>query len=104
MAPTLRALSVLSDRDLLAGLACAVGTERRVTAALIAHLAEVDWRRLYAREACSSMRRLRSARGLIRWIDPGVGGAKHRAARAFGRRHPWPHVLPGSLNAPAPVP
>jgi len=55
MEPTVCALSALSDRELLVGLVSVVATDRRVTAELIAHLAEVDWRRLYAREACSSM-------------------------------------------------
>ena len=50
-----RGLSALSDHDLLARLTRVVATDRRVTAELIAHLAEVDRRRLYAREACSSM-------------------------------------------------
>lgn len=49
------ALSELSDQDLLAGLSRVVATDRRVTAALLAHLAEVDRRRLYAGEGCSSM-------------------------------------------------
>ena len=52
---TLHALSALSDQDLLAGLTSVVVADRRVTAELIAHLAEVDRRRLFAREACSSM-------------------------------------------------
>jgi len=50
-----RGLSALSDHDLLARLTRVVAANRRVTAELIAHLAEVDRRRLYAREACSSM-------------------------------------------------
>ena len=48
-------LSALSDHDLLARLTRVVATDRRVTTEFIAHLAEVDRRRLYAREACSSM-------------------------------------------------
>ena len=55
MEPVLCTLSTLSDHDLLARLTRVVATDRRVTAELIAHLAEVDRRRLYAREACSSM-------------------------------------------------
>jgi hypothetical protein len=49
------ALSELSDPDLLAGLSRVVATDRQVTAELIAHLAEVDRRRLYAGQGCSSM-------------------------------------------------
>ena len=55
MVKTSHSLSLLSDRDLLAGLKNAVSADRRATAELIAHLTEVDRRRLYAREACSSM-------------------------------------------------
>lgn len=55
MKATLCALSALSDPDLLAGLTRVVAVDRRVTVELIAHLAEVDRRRLFAREACSSM-------------------------------------------------
>jgi hypothetical protein len=45
----------LSDRELLARLADLVSRSRRVEAELVAHLAEVDARRLYLGEACSSM-------------------------------------------------
>ena len=55
MGTKLCALSELSDHDLLTGLTRVVTTDRRVTAELVAHLAEVDRRRLFAREACSSM-------------------------------------------------
>jgi len=45
----------LSDQDLLARVRVAAADERRVTARLIALLAEVDSRRLYLGEGCSSL-------------------------------------------------
>src|SRR6266545_6636207 len=48
-------LETLSDDDLLARLADLAGRSRRTEAELIWHLAEVDARRLYLREACPSM-------------------------------------------------
>lgn len=48
-------LKSLSDDDLLARLSDAVNDSRRVEAQLVAHIAEVDARRLYAREAWPSM-------------------------------------------------
>ncbi len=50
-----QALSALSDEDLLARLTRVVAADRRVTAEVIAHIAEVDRRKLFTREACSSM-------------------------------------------------
>jgi hypothetical protein len=49
------ALRDLSDDVLLVRLAEVLGRSRRIEAELIAHLAEVDARRLYLREACPSM-------------------------------------------------
>lgn len=48
-------LSHLSDRELLAGLPEARAAERTAVAQMIAYLAEVDRRRLYLAEACSSL-------------------------------------------------
>jgi hypothetical protein len=48
-------LSQLSDRELLARLPEARATERAGVAQMIAYLAEVDRRRLYLGEACSSL-------------------------------------------------
>lgn len=48
-------LSHLSDRDLLRGLAALVARDRTTTAALLAHIAEVDARRLYLPAAYPSM-------------------------------------------------
>jgi hypothetical protein len=45
----------ISDDTLIARLVDLVGRSRRVEAELVAHLAEVDARRLYLREACPSM-------------------------------------------------
>ncbi|HWM84736.1 MAG TPA: HNH endonuclease signature motif containing protein [Kofleriaceae bacterium] len=48
-------LDVLSDDVLLARLREVLSRSRRVEADLVAHIAEVDARRLYLREACPSM-------------------------------------------------
>jgi hypothetical protein len=50
-----RPLQSLSDDDLLRGLSDILGQSRRVEADLVAHIAEVDRRRLFAREAAPSM-------------------------------------------------
>src|SRR3972149_8688479 len=54
MSPT-HELQSLSDDDLLRRLSELLSQSRRVESDLIAHIAEVDERRLYAREASSSM-------------------------------------------------
>jgi hypothetical protein len=48
-------LDSISDDVLLARVAEMVGRSRRVEAELVWHMAEVDRRRLYLREACPSM-------------------------------------------------
>ncbi len=48
-------LHALSDDDLLARLSRLAGQSRHVTADLVAHIGEVDRRRLFTREATSSM-------------------------------------------------
>ncbi|BDG09895.1 HNH endonuclease [Anaeromyxobacter paludicola] len=48
-------LTALSDRALLEALTSLVRREREVTAEVVAHLAEVDARRLYRDHACPSM-------------------------------------------------
>ena len=45
----------MADDDLLAGLAAVLRQSRRVEADLVAYIGEADARKLYAREACSSM-------------------------------------------------
>ena len=77
-------LSHLSDQALLAGLTDLVAADRRTTAALLAHLAEVDARALYLPAACPSMhaycmRRLH--------LPEDVAFKRIRAARA-ARRFP----------------
>jgi hypothetical protein len=54
MQPT-QLLQSLSDDELLSRLASLASQARRLESALVAHIAEVDSRRLYAREACPSM-------------------------------------------------
>jgi hypothetical protein len=49
------ALESLSDDEVLRGLAEALGRSRDAEPSLVAHIGEVDVRRLYARFACSSM-------------------------------------------------
>src|SRR5689334_2018195 len=49
-------LSSLSNEDLLAAFAGLVAQDRRTTAALLAHIAEIDARHLYLRAGHESMR------------------------------------------------
>lgn len=49
------ALAHLSDASLLTDLATLVATDRQTTAALLAHLAEVEARELFLPEACASL-------------------------------------------------
>src|SRR5687767_10455839 len=49
------ALVQLSDDDLVAHVKRSAGDERRATAALVAALSELDARKLYLREGCSSL-------------------------------------------------
>jgi hypothetical protein len=51
----IHSLQLLSDDDLLRSLSILLSQSRRVEADLVAHIAEVDERRLYASSACSSM-------------------------------------------------
>ena len=48
-------LDHLTNETLISGLAALVATDRRTTATLLAHLAEVEKRELYLPAACSSM-------------------------------------------------
>ena len=52
---TLKSLSRLSDDELLCGLSDVLKQSRRVESELVAHIAEVDARKLFAREASPSM-------------------------------------------------
>jgi hypothetical protein len=55
MTPTLPSIRQLSDHDLLAQLDRVAGEERRATAHLVALLMEVESRKLYAAQGCSSL-------------------------------------------------
>ena len=48
-------LKTIPDDELLRRLSALLGDSRRVEADVVAHIAEVDARRLYAREAAPSM-------------------------------------------------
>jgi hypothetical protein len=48
-------VATLSDQELIARIDLLAQREREVTAILIAHLAELEARRLYLREGCSSL-------------------------------------------------
>lgn len=45
----------LSDEELLAGVQTSLGEERRWVARVVAHLAEIERRRLHLESACSSL-------------------------------------------------
>ena len=49
------ALSLLSDTELLVQVAAVVETERKASADVVEHLMEVERRRLYLDQACSSL-------------------------------------------------
>lgn len=51
----IQSLAALADSDLLARAARLAHGERRATAALVAHLAEIETRKLYLGQACSSL-------------------------------------------------
>ena len=53
--PSPKEFHLLSDDELLRRLSELLSRSRQVEAELVAHIGEVDERRLYAREACSSM-------------------------------------------------
>ncbi len=78
-------LKSISDDDLLRWLADLSKESRRVESDLVAHIAEVDERRLYAREACSSM---------FVYCQEVLHLAEHEAylriaAARVARRYPW---------------
>ena len=91
-----RCVETMSDGELVARLVELLGEERRLTAAVLVHLGEVEARRLYLPAACPSMfvyctrvlgmsedqafKRIRAARAVRRY--PVVG-----AAVAEGRLH-----------------
>src|SRR5262245_7406069 len=79
-----RPLESLSDDDLVCRLAGLAGQARRVEADLVAHIAEVELRRLYARDACPSMFAYCTR---VLHLAEGEAFRRIRVARA-SRRHP----------------
>jgi hypothetical protein len=79
-----RPLQSLSDDQLLSDLADVAGQSRRAESSLVAHIAEVDLRRLYARRACPSMFVYATR---VLHLAEGEPFRRIRVARA-SRRHP----------------
>jgi hypothetical protein len=77
----LSSVATLADRDLLTAVEQAVASERESTARLIAHLVEIDARRLYAAEACESMFLF-----CVERLHMGEHAAYHRIAAARAAR------------------
>jgi hypothetical protein len=87
-------VSTMADVEVVARLAELVGRERKVTAAVLVHLGEVEARRLYLPAACSSMqgyctrvlgmsedeafKRIRAARAMRRFSVVAMGVAEGR--------------------------
>ena len=80
----LKSLSRLSDDELLVRLSTVLKQSRRVESVLVAHIAEVDARRLYAREASSSMHKYCTD---VLHLSEAEAFLRIAAARA-ARRHP----------------
>ena len=89
-------VAVLSDSALLARVVRLARHERRVTATLIAHLAELDARRLYLAEGCSSLFTYCTQ---ILHLSEHAAYSRIEAARA-ARRFPilLVHLADGALN------
>jgi hypothetical protein len=79
-----RPLESLSDDQLLSGLAGVAGQAQRIEVDLVSHIAEVDIRRLYLREACPSMFVYCTR---VLHLAEGEAFRRIRVARA-SRRHP----------------
>ena len=89
-------LDTLSDRQLLDGLGAVLGSGRRLTAELVAHLGEVEDRRLHLEAACSSM---------FSYCVNRLGLSEDEACRRIevarlARRHPamFPLLASGQLS------
>ncbi|MCC7383083.1 MAG: hypothetical protein IT384_14690 [Deltaproteobacteria bacterium] len=99
MCSDLYVLTDLDDDTLLLGLRRTTGESSRILAVLLAHIAEVDKRRLYLDAACSSMHAY-----CVQVLNFSEGGAYKRihAARA-ARSHPviFELVADGSLHLTA---
>jgi 5-methylcytosine-specific restriction endonuclease McrA len=81
-------LSSLSDDVLLSGLESLVERDRNTTADLVAHLAEVDARRLFRRSGCDSMHAYCETRLGLSFDSAGRRIQAARTARRF------PQILP----------
>jgi hypothetical protein len=79
-----RPLQSLPDDQLLSGLADVAGQSRRAESSLVAHIAEVDYRRLFSRYACPSMFVYCTR---VLHLAEGEAFRRIRVARA-SRRHP----------------
>jgi hypothetical protein len=90
-------LTHLSDQALLADLAVLVTADRHTTAALLAHIAEVDARALYLPAACASMHQYCTR---VLHLAEDVAFKRIRAARA-ARRFPqiFGAIADGRLHA-----
>jgi hypothetical protein len=82
-------LALVSDSELLARVAAVVQAERIASADVVEHLMEVERRRLYLDQACSSLyvycrERPRGAPEAKQWRPPEDGGAAARSR--CGRR------------------
>jgi hypothetical protein len=89
----------LTDAELLAGLERLVARNNQVTALLLAHLAEVDTRRLYLEHACSSL--FTYCLRVLR-LSEDATAKRIQAARA-ARRYPliFDHIAQGQLHLAA---
>src|ERR687898_1301035 len=85
-----------SDRELLSGVSRLAASEREATARLVASLAEVDARRLYLSEGCSSLFTYCTQ---VLHLSEHAAYARIEAARA-GRRFPliMERLIDGSLT------
>jgi hypothetical protein len=83
-----RLLQSIPDDELLGRLAALVGKSRRVEVDIVAHLAEVDERRLHAREAFPSLFVYCTGREAL---------ARHRNSRTEAARAPAPATNPSRL-------
>ena len=77
-------LTKVSDEKLLADLSALVAADRQTIAMLLAHIAEVDERRLWAPAACTSMHAYCTR---VLHLSEDEAYKRIRAARA-GREHP----------------
>ena len=85
--PSLASLADLPDPDLLAAVERSLSAEREATACLVAHLGEIDARRLYAAEAFGSMFEF-----CVEALHMAEGAAYNRIVVARAARR-WPALL-----------